>query len=151
MTAYRIVVGVDGSESSTRALRWAVRQAQLTGGSVVAVTAWHYPYNLGVAPVAFDGLSDFESDAKRIQAEALAEVSGLAPEVRVEPLTAEGHPAEVLLNASKDADLLVVGSRGHGGFAAALLGSVSLHCVLHAQCPVMVIRTGHEVLAADAA
>lgn len=151
MAGYRIVVGVDGSEPSMRALRWAVRQAKLTGGSVDAVTAWHCPTNVGVAPVAFDGLADFESDAKRILTEALAEVRGLVPEVLVESQVGEGNAAEVLLRAAKGADLLVVGSRGHGGFASALLGSVSLHCVQHAHCPVVVIRADDEVAAADAA
>lgn len=143
----RIVVGVDGSESSKQALRWAIRQAELTGGSVDAVTAWHYPSTYGLAPVA-DG-ADLEGDAKQILTEALAEVSDLAPEVRVEPLIAEGHPATVLLQAAKGADLLVIGSRGHGGFTSALLGSVSLYCVLHAHCPVLVLRDGHEGAAAD--
>jgi nucleotide-binding universal stress UspA family protein len=146
----RIVVGVDGSESSKRALRWAIRQAEQTGGRVDAVAAWHYPPAYGVAPVA-DGGVDFEGDAKRTLAEALAEVSGLAPEVRVDPLIAEGHPATVLLQAARGADLLVVGSRGHGGFTSAMLGSVSLYCVLHAHCPVLVLRDGHEDDAADAA
>jgi nucleotide-binding universal stress UspA family protein len=140
----RIVVGVDGSESSKQALRWAIREAELTGGSVVAVTAWHVPSAYGLAPVPVDAGEDFEGDAKRVLTEALAEVSGLAPEVRVEPLIAEGHAASVLLEAARGADLLVVGSRGHGGFASALVGSVSLYCVLHAHCPVLVLRDGRE-------
>ena len=140
----RIVVGVDGSESSKAALRWAITQAELTGGSVEAVTAWHYPSTYGLAPVGFDGGPDFESDAKRVLTEALAEVSGLAPRVRVDPLVAEGHAAAVLLEAARGADLLVLGSRGHGGFTSALVGSVSLYCVLHAHCPVLVLRDGHE-------
>jgi nucleotide-binding universal stress UspA family protein len=140
----RIVVGVDGSESSKQALRWAIRQAELTGGSVEAVTAWHVPSAYGLAPVPVDAAEDFEGDAKRVLTEALAEVSGLAPEVPVEPLIAEGHAATVLLEAARGADLLVVGSRGHGGFASALVGSVSLYCVLHAHCPVLVLRDGHE-------
>jgi nucleotide-binding universal stress UspA family protein len=138
----RIVVGVDGSESSKQALRWAIRQAELTGGSVDAVTAWHYPSSYGLAPLPGDG-DDFDGDAKRVLTEALAEVSGLAPEVQVEPLVAQGHPATVLLEAAQGADLLVVGSRGHGGFTSALVGSVSLYCVLHARCPVLVVRDGH--------
>jgi hypothetical protein len=80
--------------------------------------------------------------------ESSKEVSGLEPEVPVRPLVTEGHAAEVLLRASKGADLLVVGSRGHGGFASAMLGSVSLYCVLHAHCPVVVVRDGREGLSA---
>jgi len=139
----RIVVGVDGSESSKAALRWAIRQAKLTGASVDAVSAWRYPTGYGWAPVA-DGEPDFETEAKRTLVEALGEVSGLEPEIPVRPLVAEGHAAEVLLRTAKGADLLVVGSRGHGGFTSALVGSVSLYCVLHAHCPVLVLRDRNE-------
>jgi nucleotide-binding universal stress UspA family protein len=139
----RIVVGVDGSDSSKAALRWAIRQAKLTGRSVDAVTAWHYPPAYGWAPVA-DGTIDFEGEAKKTLAETLGEVSGLDPEVPVRPQVTEGHPADVLLRAARGADLLVVGSRGHGGFASALLGSVSLNCVLRAHCPVLVLRDRNE-------
>lgn len=141
---HRIVVGVDGSEPSKAALRWAIRQATLTGACVDAVTAWRYPTGYGWAPVA-DGELDVEGDAKRTLSEVLGEVSGLEPEVPVRPLVAAGHAAEVLLRAAKGADLLVVGSRGHGGFASALVGSVSLYCVLHAHCPVLVLRDEHGV------
>jgi nucleotide-binding universal stress UspA family protein len=135
----RIVVGVDGSPSSKAALRWAIRQAGLTGAEVEAVTAWRYPTGYGMAPIS-DGTVDFEGDAGKTLAEALAEVSGLAPDVMACPRVIEGHPADVLLREARGADLLVVGSRGHGGFAAALLGSVSQHCVQHAPCPVLVLR-----------
>jgi nucleotide-binding universal stress UspA family protein len=139
----RIVVGVDGSQSSKAALRWAIRQAKLAGAAVDAVTAWRYPTGYGWAPIADGGL-DFEAGAKETLVEALGEVSGLEPEVPVRPLVAEGHAAEVLLRTAQGADLLVVGSRGHGGFASALVGSVSLYCVLHAHCPVLVVRDGTE-------
>jgi nucleotide-binding universal stress UspA family protein len=138
----RIVVGVDGSDSSKVALRWAIRQAKLTGGSVDAVTAWRYPAGYGMAPVAES--TDFESEAKNTLTEALNEVGGLEPDVIVRPVVAEGHAAEVLLHAAKGAELLIVGSRGHGGFTSALVGSVSMSCVLHAHCPVLVMRDGHE-------
>jgi nucleotide-binding universal stress UspA family protein len=135
---HRIVVGVDGSDSSKAALRWAIGQAKLAGASVDAVTAWRYPAGYGWTPVASE--SDVEGAAKSALTEALAEVSGLDPEVPVRPLVAEGHAAEVLLRTAKGADLLVVGSRGHSGFASALTGSISLYCVLHAHCPVLVFR-----------
>jgi nucleotide-binding universal stress UspA family protein len=86
---------------------------------------------------------DPETNAKTVLAETFAEVSALEPEVPVRPVLAEGLAAEVLLRTARGADMLVVGSRGHGGFASALLGSVSLYCVLHAHCPVMVLRDGH--------
>jgi nucleotide-binding universal stress UspA family protein len=137
----RIVVGVDGSPSSINALRWAARQAKLTGAEIEAVTVWSYPAGYGLAPVS-DGAADFEGDAGKVLFEALAEVSGIAPDVVIEPLVVHGHAADVLVREAKDADLLVVGSRGHGGFAGMLLGSVSQHCVQHARCPVLVVRDG---------
>jgi nucleotide-binding universal stress UspA family protein len=143
----RIVVGVDGSQASKAALRWAIRQATLTHASVDAVTAWRYPPTYGWAPVG-DGAVDMEGDAKSTLTEVLNEVSGPDPEVPVRPVVTEGHAAEVLLRAAKGADLLVVGSRGHGGFASAMLGSVSLYCVMHAHCPVLVLRDGREGLSA---
>ena len=135
-----IVVGVDGSGLSKAALRWAIRQAKLTGAAVQAVTAWRYPVGYGMGPIHSG--SDFETTAKQVLTEALAEVSGLDPEVPVRPLVIEGHAAEVLVSAACGAELLVVGSRGHGGFTSALLGSVSLYCVLHAHCSVLVVRDG---------
>jgi nucleotide-binding universal stress UspA family protein len=140
---HRIVVGVDGSDSSKAALRWAIRQAKLTGSSVDAVAAWHYPTGYGWAPGPV-GEVDFETDAKNALTAALAEVSGLEPDVPVRPLVTEGHAVDVLLRRAKGADLLVVGSRGHGGFSSALLGSVSMYCALHARCPVLILRDGHE-------
>lgn len=140
----RIVVGVDGSSSSKAALRWAIRQAKLTGSSVEAVTTWHYPAAYGLAPGS-DGSYDFEANAKNALVEALAEVSGVEPDVLVRPLVTEGFAAEVLLHEAQGADLLVVGSRGHGGLTSALLGSVSMYCVLHAHCPVLVLREGCQV------
>jgi nucleotide-binding universal stress UspA family protein len=147
----RIVVGVDGSPSSLAALRWAVRQAGLTGGTVDAIVAWRMPASMtgyGFAPVAMSDCSDMEQIAKRALNEAISKVvrSDGGPPVR--SLVVQGFPAQVLLNASVGADLLVVGSRGHGGFSGALLGSVGQHCVRHAPCPVVIIRDG---LAAKAA
>ena len=139
----RIVVGVDGSDSSKAALGWAMRQAKLAGGSVDAVIVWQFPATYGWAPYP-DGQPDLESDAKSVLVAAVAEVSAREPDVLVRPVVAEGHAAEALLRAARGADLLVVGSRGHGGFASALLGSVSMHCVLHAHCPVLVFRDGTE-------
>jgi nucleotide-binding universal stress UspA family protein len=141
----RIVAGVDGSPSSVSALRWAVGQAGLTGASVDAVMAWHYPDlaasgGYGLAAGAIEPRYDFREAAEKFVAEAIA--SGLDPasDVRVRARVAEGNPARVLLDAADGAALLVVGSRGHGGFTEALLGSVSQHCVHHARCPVVVVR-----------
>jgi nucleotide-binding universal stress UspA family protein len=140
-TAPRIVAGVDGSTSARRALRWAIRQAELTGGSVDAVIAWECPASYagyGMAPI---GVSDFDfaSWTEKTLAEEVAAATGDST-VDVRTQVTEGSPAQVLLAAAEGADLLVVGSRGHGGFAEALLGSVGQHCVHHAHCPVVVIR-----------
>lgn len=136
----RIVVGVDGSPSSNVALRWAVRQARLTGARVEAVTAWQFPtyYGWDLLPDS----ADVESTARSMLEEAIAGVTTLAPGVKIQPTVRQGNPAQVLLDDAKGAELLVVGSRGHGGFTEALLGSVGQHCVHHATCPVVVIRDG---------
>ena len=139
----RIVAGVDGSDSSVSALRWAIRQAGLTGAAVDAVIAWHYPdlaaAGYGMASVAYETPDDFREGAEKIVADAISSVDP-ASDVAVSARVAQGHAAQVLLDASAGASLLVVGSRGHGGFAEALLGSVSQHCVQHALCPVVVVR-----------
>jgi nucleotide-binding universal stress UspA family protein len=134
--AGRIVVGIDGSQPSREALRWAVAQAVLTSGRVQAVIAWSHPLSSGL-PVLAE--VDWRGDARRALDVALAEVLGEGA-AAVEPCAMEGHPARVLLQAAKGADLLVVGSRGHGGFAGVLLGSVSDYVVKHAPCPVVVVR-----------
>lgn len=143
----RIVAGVDGSPSSTEALRWAVRQAELTGGVVDAIIAWQYPFaasgigagGLGWAPAVGLDDTDYADLAARSLSACVSAVS-LPPSVKVREIVLHGHPAQVLLDAAKDADLLVVGSRGHGEFADALIGSVSTRCVHHARCPVVVVR-----------
>ncbi len=141
----RIVVGVDGSVSSKAALGWAIRQAKLTAAVVDAVIAWHYPSTYGYSGYVAD-YTDYSELAAKVAAETVAEVSGPAGPVKVRAKVVEGNPAAVLLAASDGADLLVVGSRGHGGLVEALLGSVSQHCVHHATCPVVIIRdsAGHS-------
>ncbi|MGW7444059.1 universal stress protein [Kitasatospora sp. NPDC054795] len=135
----RIVVGVDGSTTSRSALAWAARQAGLTGDSVDAVIAWQYPVGYG-APSAAVPDFDVAGNARQALAEAVAEAAAEAPQVEIRQHVVQGHPAAVLLRAADNADLLVVGNRGHGGFTEALLGSVSQHCVHHAHCPVVVVR-----------
>jgi nucleotide-binding universal stress UspA family protein len=139
----RIVVGVDGSASSLAALRWAVHQAELTGGTVDAVVAWQMPATMtgfGFAPVAVADGSEVEQTAQRILDQLVSKVARPEGGPAVRRLAVQGFPAPVLLGASVGADLLVLGSRGHGGFSGALLGSVSQHCVRHARCPVVIIR-----------
>jgi nucleotide-binding universal stress UspA family protein len=139
----RIVAGVDGSPSSIHALRWAVRQAELTGAAVDAVIAWQYPITtggFGWAPSSLDDSTDYAELAAKALNAAVAEVE-IPAGVKVRQVVQAGNPAQVLLTAAKGAELLVVGNRGHGGFTEALLGSVSQRCVHHAQCPVAVVHT----------
>jgi nucleotide-binding universal stress UspA family protein len=142
-TTARIVVGVDGSESSRDALRWALRQAALTGDQVEAVIAWEYPATYGWVMPPSD-IDDTERAAESCLNEVLNDVAGSPVPAQVHTRVCQGNAARVLLDECKGADLLVVGSRGHGGFAGALLGSVGQHCVSHATCPVVVIRADDE-------
>jgi nucleotide-binding universal stress UspA family protein len=134
--AGRIVVGVDGSPSSLQALRWAVGQSALTGETVQAVVAWHFP-NLYGYPMT-DG-EDWAMDAQQALTTALDTVLG-NDKSKVSSTVVQGYPAKVLLDAAAGADLLVVGNRGHSEFTEMLLGSVSQNVVTHATCPVLVIR-----------
>jgi nucleotide-binding universal stress UspA family protein len=138
----RIVVGIDGSPSSVSALRWAIKQAGLTGATVDAVIAWHYPELAasGMAVGSIEPTFGFRESAGKIVSDAINSALDPSSDVPVHPRVTQGHAAQVLVDASAGADLLVVGSRGHGGFVEALLGSVSQHCVHHAQCPVVVVR-----------
>ena len=139
---HRIVAGVDGSPSSKAALRWAVRQAELTGASVEAVMAWHLPVVVGgtFMPLGVLEGPDFGDIAAKLLTEAIGQTVDAASRVEISSTVTEGNAAQVLLEAADGADLLVVGSRGHGGFTGALLGSVSQHCAHHAPCPLVIVR-----------
>jgi nucleotide-binding universal stress UspA family protein len=140
-----IVVGVDGSVESIEALRWAARYQAATGGTVRAVLSWHFPAAAGPAPygVAPKPVSDeVRANMQETLGKAVAEVYGSASPERVETKVDYGHPAQVLVDESEHADLLVVGHRGHGAFTGMLIGSVSIHCVTHGHCPVVVVRGG---------
>jgi nucleotide-binding universal stress UspA family protein len=134
----RIVVGVDGSDAARGALRWAMQHAKVSGARVEAVIAWRHPTSYDWEPAGVAG--DFAGAAQQTLSEELAALESLEPDVTVVPVVAEGHPVEVLLHAAKGADLLVLGCRGRGGITSAVLGSVSLHCVLRAHSPVLVHR-----------
>ncbi len=137
----RIVVGVDGSACSKEALAWAARQAELTGCPLMAVTTWTLPTSYGWAPPAPDTVdtrAELQGMLERIVKEVVGESRSFPVELEVLP----GHPATVLTELSRDASLVVVGSRGHGGFVGLLIGSVSEHLATHAQCPVVVVRPG---------
>ena len=138
----RIVVGVDGFESSTAALRWAIHQAKLTGAVVDAVTGWQIPPGSGLIPVT--DLPDYQDDARIVLTQAITEMCMVDAEVEVRPHVTEGRAGPVLVEAAEGADLLVVGCRGHGGLAEALLGSVGQYCTHHASCPVVIMRGKHQ-------
>jgi nucleotide-binding universal stress UspA family protein len=133
-----IVVGVDGSDSSKEALAWAARQAELTGTSLEVLTTWAFPTSSRYAVWPAD--VDFGADAKQLLDEIIGEVLGSEPPIEVIATVLEGHPAPILVERSATAALLVVGTRGHGGFAGLLLGSVSEYVTAHAHCPVVVVH-----------
>ena len=135
----RIVVGLDGSPASLEALSWAARQAVLTGGSLELVMTWEWPSSYGWAvPVPDD--FDPEAEMRGTLDTAVAGVRADHPGLSVNPRLLRGHPAPVLVEASKGADLLVVGSRGHGEFVGMMIGSVSEYCATNAHCPVLIHR-----------
>jgi nucleotide-binding universal stress UspA family protein len=141
----RIVVGVDTSPCSKAALSWAMTQARETGAVVEAVTAWQDSamYGSGIGYAYMPSTSregSVPKAAQRALEEAIAEVSAqMEHPVKVLTRVVQGHPAEMLLTASAGAEMLVVGTRGHGTLAGMLLGSVSQHCVQHAPCPVVIV------------
>ncbi len=136
----RVLVGVDGSSHSDHALSWACRRAEICGDAVRAVCTW----SLGASGEDWalqPGVkAEGQRRAERVLREAVERVRGDHPAVKVETAVVEGPPARVLVEMSADADLLVVGTRGLGGFSGLLLGSVSQQCVHHARCPVTVVR-----------
>jgi nucleotide-binding universal stress UspA family protein len=133
---YLVVVGVDGSPHSDAALRWALEQAETRGGEVTAVYAWQLPF------VSIPGAFDRDELEKAAKEFVIDRVSAIAPSpaVPLRPLVAEGDPAEALIAAATDADLLVVGTRGRSPFAGLVLGSVSQRCAAAARCPVLLIK-----------
>ncbi len=141
----QILVGVDGSSESRKALEWAGDEAVQHGSELVALTAYLAPPPPpSSGTVAFQGAinsSEVANErAKQLLMETIRDVLGENPPVRVQPRVKQGNAAKLLTDLSEDADLLVVGSRGHGGFADLLLGSVSQNVVAHAKCTVVVVR-----------
>lgn len=148
-----IVVGVDGSDQAVEALRWAVHEAALRGADVLAVYAWTMPAPPGGLGYYAEPLQDpapYEEGAERLLEGIVDEAVPDSEGVRIERRAVEGSAAHQLVKAAKGAELLVVGSRGHGGFSSLLLGSVSQQVVQHAPCPVVVVRATAEDAAAAA-
>ncbi len=147
-TSDRIVVGVDGSDFAVGALAWALDEARLRNATLTIVHAWQYLPMVAeplaaVPPIPF---AELEDNAKRIVAETIEKATdGQEPGVVLDIRVVEGPPAPALLGAAEGATLLVVGSRGRGGFAGLLLGSVSQQITHHAPCPVVILpRSAQE-------
>jgi nucleotide-binding universal stress UspA family protein len=137
-----IVVGVDGSPGAMAAARFAVDEARIRKATLRLVAAWHVPamaYGNAFA-VGADDLPDAMREAAGRSLEQTLTDLGELDDISVEKHLEAGPAAQVLLSQAADADLLVVGSRGHGGFAGLLLGSVSQQCAQHAPCPVVIVR-----------
>jgi nucleotide-binding universal stress UspA family protein len=135
--ASRILVGVDGSVSSIGALRGAAKIAGALGAPIEAITTWEFPILIGeYYPADWSP----EEDAKNIRDSAIAEAFPRGCPVVLTRTSVQGSAARVLIEQSTDAYMLVLGSRGHGGFAGLLLGSVSAACAAHAHCPVLIMH-----------
>ncbi|MET3720358.1 MULTISPECIES: universal stress protein [unclassified Arthrobacter] len=140
-----IVVGVDGSPGSLAALEWGLAEAKLRGVTTLAVFAWQPPEFYPAQNAWTPRIGPSGETAKQLADEATAEITRIGEDaagrhgVKIRCEAVEGHPAEALIRTGQDAAMLVVGSRGHGGFAGVLLGSVSQHVVAHARCPVVIV------------
>ena len=139
-TRSRIVVGVDGSEPSKQALRWAQRLAAGAGAQLEAVIAWQYPVMTGWGPGVVPLDYNLAQTMDKVLIDTVDAVFGSDRPTGLKLTVVEGHPVSVLLDRSADALMLVVGSRGHGGFIGLLLGSVSASVAEHASCPVLVVH-----------
>lgn len=144
-----IVVGYDGSDEARAALAWGLDEAKLRGAKLRVVHAWSLtPMAVGsMGPGAFPSANDIgalESASRELLTSAVDELAASNPDVPIEHELVRGGAAQALLAAAGDAELLVVGSRGHGGFAGLLLGSVSHQCASHAPCPVVIVRNQEQ-------
>jgi nucleotide-binding universal stress UspA family protein len=137
----RIVVGVDGSDSAADALRWAIEQAKTRGATVEAVYAWDPGTLVSLSVPPMIDWEPLREAAEARPAEIVREAVGSDPGVRIVTKTVTGNPAQVLVNQSAHADLLVVGSLGLGGLKGMLLGSVGHHCAAHSHCPVVIVHS----------
>lgn len=134
----RILVGVDGSPGSDAALEWAVEEAFRCSAELVLVHGWSYPY-VGARTGISEPRNEMRLDAMRTLEASARHAKELAPSLRIHPIVCEQGPAKAIIDAAKDADLVVVGTRGHGGFAALVMGSVSRTVLQHSPVPVVVV------------
>lgn len=142
----RLIVGVDGSESAHRAVEWAARECEMRDARLELVAVWEVPmgtmgFGYGLAVMPEEMMKELQASTEEILATAAMEARAVAPDVVIETRAVEGQAADVLVNESKDATMLVVGSRGRGGFRELLLGSVSQQCAHYAASPVVIVRS----------
>lgn len=137
MATKPVVVGVDGSEDSKAALKWAVEFGQRYETPVEALAVWDIPTSYGYLAAYAESGEKIEARTRELLEETVTEAVGA--DSNVIRKTERGHPASTLVEASAAAQLLVLGTRGHGAFAGMLLGSVSQHCVAHSKCPFVVV------------
>jgi nucleotide-binding universal stress UspA family protein len=136
MKTFRIVVGVDGSEGGERALRWAIREAAAHHGTVTAVTAWNWA---GVDTATITGPEEARRHVEEVLGKAIVKALNDNPRVAVAAEAIFGAAGPVLTEAARTADLLVLGSHGHGRLFHAVVGSVAEECIRAAGCPVAVL------------
>jgi len=136
----QIIVGIDGSDEALDGLRYAVRIATALHIRVKAVIAWYYPVTFGEFGFIDPEWSP-ETDAERIMKAAIELIFWNKIPEWFTYETVEGNPSKVLIHESENAEMLVLGSRGAGGFSGLLLGSVSYACSAHAQCPILIMHT----------
>ena len=134
----KIIVGVDGSPSSNAALEWAAQEAEIRGSALELIHAWNYP-NLGYGGYVAV-LEDFEKDAAALLDEVVVSVRKNYPNLKLVSSLIQGPTAQTIIDRAKEADMVVVGSRGRGGFSGLLLGSVGQQLVHHCPAPVVIIH-----------
>ncbi len=133
-----VIVGVDGSAESSRALRWAADYVTQLGGVVHAITVWHQPVQFGYRLATSD--ADLEQRARRSLEDTVAPVRADYPNLDLKSRLLRGHVVDEMVGLSNQADLMVLGNKGHGAFTGMMVGSVALKLVHHSRCPVTVIR-----------
>lgn len=134
-----VVVGIDGSDESTAALRWAVRHARRIDATVRAVAVWQQPLQLGMAAVPPPPMEAFEAEAGRWLTDALPKLGSDEPGAPIHTRTEQGDPSAVLIDQAAHAELLVLGNHGRGALSGALVGSVAQRCAQHSPCPVVLV------------
>jgi nucleotide-binding universal stress UspA family protein len=136
----KIVVGIDGSEGSKKALRWAIAEAQLRGAAIEVIHVWNFsPLVDPIGGIAYVPMDDLLESAQAVAANTVKSVADILGDTHITTTVKQGSASQALLKAAEDADLLVVGRRGHGGFIGLLIGSTAEQVAHHAPCPVVVV------------